>query len=67
MIMGLANALLPVVVDSVAGAMVYAVVVMACTGCLVALVIPLAAATLKPPPGRKGHEVSRPTAALGSE
>jgi len=47
--MTIANATLPVLINSVAGAMVYAVVIGACTGCLVALVLPLANSALAEP------------------
>ena len=47
--MTIANAILPVLINSVAGAMCYAVVIGACTGCLVALVLPLASAALADP------------------
>ena len=48
--MAIANASLPLVVASVAGGMAYAVVIGACSGCLVALVLPLATAALATPP-----------------
>ena len=48
--MTFANAILPVLINSVAGAMCYAVVIGACTGCLVALVLPLASAALADSP-----------------
>jgi len=49
--MAIANAALPQVVATVAGGTAYAVVIGSTTGCLVALVLPLATAALKPSAG----------------
>jgi MFS family permease len=63
--MAIANASLPLVVASVAGAMAYAVVIGACSGCLVALVLPLATAALATPlnPNAANGTTSTPRAA----
>jgi len=60
--MTIANATLPVLINSMAGAMVYAVVIGACTGCLVALVLPLANSALVEPKSSTSSSQSQASA-----